>query len=346
MRSHARVTRIAAFFASRGLAPLVQTSLAMKTFRGLFIGVTLGVLAIVLGLVGGASSQSSPLTVVPSSGRVGIGTSSPAYHLDVNGTVNALTFRGDGSQLTNLPGASLWGSGGGSIWYPNGNVGVSTSAPMEAFQVGGSLSLRSFTSFSNVAHNAYFSNDYRYLHSGGASLMQMGDGAMLFYVTSPGTGGSVVSAFNERLRIDTGGTSVTGPFSASVKNFRIDHPDEPHAKVLHHSSLEGPEIAVFYRGEAALVDGEAIVVLPAYFERLTLREHRTVHLTPVGGWSPLFVSAGVRNGRFVVRTDGPNRTQRFYWEVKAVRADVAPLVVEDVKETRRGPKRQQDDRNS
>ena len=70
--------------------------------------------ALVLGLSGSIYAQS-PLTVQPSTGRVGVGVTNPAYPLDVGtGTVNAGFFRGDGSQLTNLPGG---GGGGGTGGY-------------------------------------------------------------------------------------------------------------------------------------------------------------------------------------------------------------------------------------
>lgn len=38
-------------------------------------------------------AQSSPLPVQPSTGRVGVGNTSPIYSLDVTGTVNATAFR-------------------------------------------------------------------------------------------------------------------------------------------------------------------------------------------------------------------------------------------------------------
>jgi hypothetical protein len=40
-------------------------------------------------------------------GSVGIGTSSPAYPLDVNGTVNATSFRGSGTNLTDVTASSI-----------------------------------------------------------------------------------------------------------------------------------------------------------------------------------------------------------------------------------------------
>lgn len=121
---------------------------------------------------------------------------------------------------------------------------------------------------------------------------------------------------------------IIGDLSVSgVKNFDIKDPrygDENRR--LIHSSLEGPEVGVYYRGEGELSNGEAIVELPAYFEALTLKEGRTVQLTARGN-EPYFLSAGeIRDGKF--RVVGTKPDGKFYWEVKAIRGDVPVLEVE------------------
>ena len=123
---------------------------------------------------------------------------------------------------------------------------------------------------------------------------------------------------------------------AGTKNFAIDHPLDPERRELVHSVVEGPEAAVFYRGEARLEDGRCTITLPAYFEKLTRREGRTVLITPkFAADEPsyaILAASAVVDGEFSVRAmAGDNLQQPFYWEVKAVRADVAPIEVEPLK---------------
>jgi hypothetical protein len=129
-----------------------------------------------------------------------------------------------------------------------------------------------------------------------------------------------------------GDMTVRGTLNATAKNFSIPHPHDPVRLRLSHGSLEGPEYAVFYRGQAELENGLTTVTLPAYFEALTMEQGRTVQLTPLAeGNGPISALAAsrVRDGVFTVRAlDDSNPSQEFYWEVKAVRSDVVPLAVE------------------
>jgi hypothetical protein len=125
---------------------------------------------------------------------------------------------------------------------------------------------------------------------------------------------------------------VNGSFAATYKNFDIPHPLDPDNKRLIHSSIEGPEHAVYYRGEASLAGGQARIELPAYFEALTRKENRTVLLTNIDGFDRLAVQSQdgvqVKDGAFVVYSSNANSSQKFSWEVKAVRSDVPELVPE------------------
>jgi hypothetical protein len=244
------------------------------------------------GLCPNLHAQSSPLTVQPSTGNVGIGTTNPAYKLQVVGNTN-LTGNAAHNFLKIDTTASLKSvymgtdQGGGAPYFA---VAQNINDPTRTWQM--------LISVDNW-----------------------------FQIARPGEAG--------KLYIGGDGTVwVNGVLSAVVKNFAIDHPMAPKEKQLFHSSLEGPEIAVYYRGEAELVNGAALVVLPDYFESLTRKEERTVQLTAVGGWAPLYVESPIQNGQFTVKAaQGGGTTQRFYWEVKAVRSDVSRLVVEQQKGT-------------
>lgn len=124
---------------------------------------------------------------------------------------------------------------------------------------------------------------------------------------------------------------ATGTITGKSKNFVIDYPGRPGSTLIH-SSLEGPENAVYYRGEAQLVNGVAVIELPEYFEKLTRKEGRTVLISPTFESLDEPVSnlakSAVKNGKFSVKaTDSNNPSQKFSWEIKAVRADIPLLQV-------------------
>ncbi len=69
--------------------------------------------------------------------RFGIGIAgTPGYKLDVNGTVNASAFIGDGSQLTNLPNPSPWVKTASDIYFNTGKVAIGiNSSPTYELEV-------------------------------------------------------------------------------------------------------------------------------------------------------------------------------------------------------------------
>jgi hypothetical protein len=66
-------------------------------------------------------------------GQVGIGTDSPSFTLDVDGTVGATSFYGDGSNLTGISGSADadWTISGDTVYHAVGPVGIGTASPDE-----------------------------------------------------------------------------------------------------------------------------------------------------------------------------------------------------------------------
>lgn len=124
--------------------------------------------------------------------------------------------------------------------------------------------------------------------------------------------------------------------ASGVKKFSIEHPTKPGTK-LTHAAIEGPEAAVYYRGEAQLQAGKAVVQLPDYFEKLTRPEGRTVMLTNVDGFDRLCIERQngrqVADGQFTVVSENRQSSQAFTWEVKAQRADVDSFIAEEQSHT-------------
>src|SRR6056300_1149690 len=106
--------------------------------------------------------------------KVGIGTNTPGYNLDVHGTANVgvlttISVSGDGSGLTNMPassvigGSGIWDTSGNNISYTVGNVGILTASPASALDVNGTVTATSFSgpltgTATNAANAANASN--------------------------------------------------------------------------------------------------------------------------------------------------------------------------------------------
>ncbi len=86
------------------------------------------------------ASTAEDQFLIRATGGVGIGTNTPSTELDVDGTVTAGAFVGDGSGLTNLPVmAGVWTESGNDVYYTAGNVGVGTDTPGAALDVIGDI---------------------------------------------------------------------------------------------------------------------------------------------------------------------------------------------------------------
>lgn len=133
-----------------------------------------------------------------------------------------------------------------------------------------------------------------------------------------------------------GNLTVTGTITAGTKSFLIDDPRDPEHRVLVHGCLEGPEHAIYLRGESQLYGGFITIYLPTYFRAITHIEGRTVLVTPIfedmhDEVSQLATSK-VREDHFMVKSiDQNNPYQKFFYEVKATRKDVPALEVEQIK---------------
>jgi hypothetical protein len=144
-------------------------------------------------------------------------------------------------------------------------------------------------------------------NTGIALLAQGGAGTALLSIS----GGGPAAEF-------LGDVAVSGTLTKSGGSFKIDHPLDPANKTLSHSFVESPDMMNIYNGNVVTDEsGEAIVVLPDYFETLN-RDYR-YQLTVIGQFAQAIVAEEVKNNRFRITTNIPG--VKVSWQVTGIRRD-------------------------
>ena len=92
---------------------------------------------------------------------------------------------------------------------------------------------------------------------------------------------------------------------------------------LRYGSLEGPENGVYIRGE---LKGTNIIEVPDHWVGLVYEDTYTVHLTPIGRFSQLYVEK-IENYNVIVADDAMNPIHCYY-SVWAERKDIPKLITE------------------
>lgn len=305
----------------------------------------------------GVDGDTGNTALAPSGGRIGIGATAPqaALHIRSDEPHVRLETTGNRAVVQVDKGGLQWdfgvGTGPGNFDFWIGdfteyrlvlqkatkNLGIGTQTPKNPLGIrarGASENLLSLESPDGTTRWEINQNGGT---NRGLNLVdtQVGAGARLFVEEGSGNVGIGTSGPLARLHV-IGEVRCVDLNVSGTKNFMTDHPLDPRRKYLVHSSLEGPEVGVFYRGEGRLDGGTATITLPPYFEALTKKEGRTVLLTPKyeeDSPASALAASAVENGAFAVRQIGDgNAGGAFYWEVKAERATPGNFYVELDKE--------------
>lgn len=121
------------------------------------------------------------------------------------------------------------------------------------------------------------------------------------------------------IRVDGNGNGIV---YGDTKSFKIPHPNKSDTDIWY-ACIEGPEAAIYDRGTAELVNGEAFVPYSESFEIVSNSNMKTttIQLTPQE-WDTygLAVVNKTKKGFYVKELKGGTGNYEFDWEAKGVRA--------------------------
>ena len=291
-------------------------------------------------------------------GYLGIGTTSPAFALDVNGDIRIedahyLRFGDDDSDSqwaiqhagADLNFAEVGVADNVLFLEAGGDVGIGTNAPNKKLHVAGTTRLSGNTIIGTESGNDLICRFIQGRNSGadtaGSLYLQYGNSNHVFIGNS-----STASALNNygdlliysgstewyhadtsAKQIDVTGTfNVDGTISATAKSFNIEHPLYKDKRLVH-GSLEGPEHGIYIRGTIeASTDCE--IELPDYWEAMC--EDYTVQLTPHGPYT-VFIKEK-QKGKVMVASSNKDYLEsdyKFAYYIVGSRTDETLEVVQD-----------------
>jgi hypothetical protein len=252
-----------------------------------------------------ANTAGTTLSINPSGGYVGIGTTAPRNQVEIGNATANQTLRIGGIYSGPTSGYTAVGQE-----TTRHQIVFSSWRDAQTDTIGAKIVAINLTNYGAPYY-----------------LVQKTDLAFFTSNATPAT----TDATTERMRIVANGNvligtttdggyklQVNGSFAATTKSFVIDHPTKPGMQ-LCYGSLEGPENGVYVRGK---LKGNRIE-LPEYWTKLVDPDSITVNLTAIGKSQDLYVEDIIDN---VVHIGGDNIN--CFYIVYGERVDVEKLKVE------------------
>lgn len=154
-------------------------------------------------------AASADAVTINSSGNVGIGMMPLSEKLEVNGTVKATAFIGDGSQLTGINSGKWLEASGGDIYYDLGRVGIGTTNLDYKLEVGSTsennnyIRVQSKNTGGLLFYDGYGSNS-------GAISYYHGDDSLRFFTKKSGGNPYTRMSISSDGKVGIGLTPSTG----------------------------------------------------------------------------------------------------------------------------------------